>query len=147
MTLEQLDQYGKLKTRWGVLRRKICERREEKVDCIVDIVEGSNKSFPFQRVHFSVAGLDPEQLQRKSMQILGWEREIDEIDFALVQIETYIAGVTDPIVKTAMELYYITGVTWPMVSTEIYGNAASGNTIRMSVQRYVEKYPENPRQE
>ena len=141
MTLEQLDQYGKLKTRWGVLHRKIVARQEEKVDCVVDIVEGSNKSFPFQRVHFSVAGLDSEQLQRKSMQIIGWDREIDEIEAALVQIETYISDVSDPIVKTAMELYFIGGSTWPMTSSEIYGNAAQSDALRMAVQRYVKSNP------
>lgn len=143
MTLDQLDQYSKLNTRYGVLYRKIRERQDEKVDCVVDIVEGSNKSFPFQRVHFSVAGLDPEQLQRKSMQILGWENELTEIEAECKQIEQYIAGITDPIVKTAMELYFLTGATWPMVSTEIYGNASNGNALRMSVLRYVEKFPEN----
>lgn len=141
MTLEQLDQYGKLKTRWCVLDRKIREQNKEKVDCVVDIVEGSNKSFPFQRVHFSVAGLDPEQLQRKSMQIRGWDRELDEIESSLMEIETYIAGVKDPIVKTAMELYYTTGATWPMVSVEIYGNATQNDALRMSVQRYVKNNP------
>lgn len=141
MTIEQLDRYGKLKARWGVLVRKIRERREEKVDCVVDIVEGSNKSFPFQRVHFSVAGLDPEQLQRKSMQINGWDREIDEIEAELIQIETYIAEVTDPIVKTSMELYFITGMTWPQASTEIYGNATQNDALRIAVQRYVKNNP------
>lgn len=147
MTLEQLDQYGKLKTRRGVLYRKTGECREEKVDCVTDIVEGSNREYPFQRVHFSIAGLDPEQLQHKTMQIRGWEREMDEIDADLKQVEEYIAGVADPIVKTAMELYYLSGSTWPMVSTEIYSNASNGNTLRMSVQRYVEKYPVNPDKE
>ena len=141
MTLDQLDQYGKLNARYGVLYRKIRERQDEKVDCVVDIVEGSNKSFPFQRVHFSVAGLDPEQLQRKSMQILGWENELTEIEAECKQIEQYIAGVTDPIVKTAMELYFLTGATWPMVSTEIYGNATQNDALRMSVQRYVKNNP------
>lgn len=141
MTLEQLDQYGKLKTRWGVLYRKTGERREEKIDCVVDIVEGSNKSFPFQRVHFSVAGLDPEQMQRKSLQVHGWICEMDEIEADMRQIENYIAGVWDPIVKTAMELYYITGATWSMTSTEIYGNAAQNDALRMAVQRYVKNNP------
>lgn len=143
MTLDQLDQYGKLKTRLGVLRRTIRERKEEKVDCVVDVVEGSNPNYPFQRVQFYVAGMDPEQLQRKSMQILGWEKEITEIEATCKQIEQYIAGVTDPVVKTAMELYFITGATWPMVSTDIYGTASNGNALRMSVLRYVEKFPEN----
>ena len=143
MTIEQLDQYAKLRARWNVLNRKISESREEKIDCVVDIVEGSNKSFPFQRVHFSVAGLDPEQLQRTSMQIRGWESEIDEIESDLMQIETYISEASDPVVKTAMELYYLTAMTWPVVSKKIYGDASKGNTIRMAVQRYVEKYPEN----
>jgi hypothetical protein len=141
MTLEQLDQYGKLKTRCSVLHRKIRERKEEKVDCLVDVVEGSNKAYPFQRVHFSVAGLDPEQLQRKSVQLRAWEHEISEIETEMAKIDQYVATVTDPIVKTAMELYFIGGATWPMASTEIYGNAAQNDALRMAVQRYVKNNP------
>lgn len=141
MTIEQLDQYGKHCARWSVLDRKIRDSRAEKADCVVDIVEGSNKSFPFQRVHFSVAGLDPEQLQRNAMRIRGLDRELDEIEAELMKIETYIADVTDPIVKTSMELHFINGVTWPQASKEIYGTPAQGNSLRMAATRYVEKNP------
>lgn len=141
MTLEQLDQYGKLKTRWYTIKKKIEDRRLDPVDRVVDIVEGSNKFYPYQRVHFGVAGLDPDQLGKKTMQIRGWEREFEAIETEVAEIEAYVSSVSDPIVKTALELYYLCGETWAQVSTDIYGSANQQDALRISVKRYVDANP------
>lgn len=137
MDLERLEKYIPLKMRRMVLTRKIEERLGKKADRVVDIVEGSNHSFPYQRVLFSVSGLDPLETKTKKIQISGWEKEVDEINAELAAIEECIAGVTEPIVKTSLELKYLQGHTWPKVSAMIYGTAAYSDTLRMKAQRYV----------
>lgn len=136
MNLERIEKYEQLARRRLVLKTEMQNIRTDAQVIASDVVDGSSCFYPFQRRRYIVTGIDIRSKKSVEKAVRKLEKEIAEITSELCEIDVAINAVEDPLVKTCMQLKFIKGQTWSKVSTEIYGAAAYGDTLRKRVQRY-----------
>ena len=139
MELETLERYESMLRRRGVLSAELKRIHNDSAGMASDVVEGSNREFPFQRCRYIITGVDIRSLKSVSEACKKIEREIRGLTKTIIGVEAFIATVDDPIIKTSMQLRYLKGETWPKVSTEIYGAAAYADLLRKRCARYCRR--------
>lgn len=139
MTEKELSQYKAIKKEIEDLNRRIEETKQAEV-AQFGTVKGSSKYFPYTPQNFKVAGIDPADatMRQDKVSELLRQREVqrDELLKKQIEIEKYIAGISDSTARTIFRMYYIDGMNqWEIA--EILGYERS--TITYRIKRYINK--------
>ena len=124
MTINQLRQYRKLKSRKNML----CASRD---DVIMRSRTGDGTGGSYGGVSNPVA-VSAEKRDKLTEKIDGIQRQLDEI-------ESYIDS-CDEYVGTMLKLHYINGKSWANIALRAGGNNTE-NGVRMICHRFVRKNP------
>jgi len=84
-----------------------------------DTVKGSLAEFPYTEQSIKIHGIDivghDKKIERLRRQ---YQRKLDELMDKAVEINEYIASVSDPEVRMILQCRYINGLTWEEVEEE-----------------------------
>lgn len=134
MTEQDLNQYKAIKKEIADLDRRIQEIKEAPVISF-GTVKGSSKYFPYTPQNFHVTGIDPTDVSKREKKIseLLLQREIqrDMLVKKQLEIERYIAGISDSTTRTIFRMYYIDGKSqWEIARKLGYERSAISQRIR-----------------
>lgn len=113
MTRNQLKQYQALKKEIESLDHQIEKLREQAQDVptVSGTVMSSSKDFPYIRTHVTVEMDAPQQMDAINRRILLKERRLEQAREMTVQIEQFIAGISDSTDRQIFELVFLEGKT------------------------------------
>ncbi len=133
MTKQQLKQLKYLKNEIKILQEQI---DNISAGIVSDVVEGSEGEFPYTKRRFTVTGVDCKEYKRKSKRLQRrLQRRADELMDLLEEINEYIEGIDDSLLRQIVYLRHVNGLTWDQVAASIGGgNTADG--VRMMHDRY-----------
>ncbi len=136
MTRQQLKQFKHLKSEIKILREQIDNL---KAGIVSDVVEGSESEFPYTKRRFIVTGVDCEEYERKSKRLQRrLQHRVDELMDLLEEINKYIEGIDDSLLRQIISLRHVNGLTWDQVAASIGGgNTADG--VRKMHDRFLGK--------
>lgn len=133
MTRQQLRQLRFLKNEIKILREQIDSL---KAGIVSDVVEGSESEFPYTKRRFTITGADCEEYERKSKRLQRrLQRRVDELMDLLEEINEYIEGIDDSLIRQIISLRHVNGLTWDQVAASI-GGGNTGDGVRMMHDRY-----------
>ena len=133
MTRQQLKQFKYLKNEIKMLREQIDNL---KAGIVSDVVEGSESEFPYTKRRFTIIGVDCEEYERKSKRLQRrLQRRVDELMDLLEEINEYIEGIDDSLLRQIISLRHVNGLTWDQVAASI-GGGNTGDGVRMMHDRY-----------
>lgn len=131
MTKEQLKRYRALKFELADVNTQI------KLGSTQDSVQGSKKEFPWTIGTRHVSGVPDEDydlLVRKS-----------DLKAQIKEIDDFVNGIEDHKIRRAIRIYYMEPLdescekpTWESIANKFY-DGSTGDSIRISVQRYLKK--------
>lgn len=139
MTLKRLKQYRaqlqevqQLKSK--IVRAELCEPRYTK-----DSVRGSLPEHPYTEQTVVIRGYDVHYAatMRRRAKLLECRRA--KLAAECLEIETWIAGLTDSKLRQIIELRFIKGYEWRKVARIVYGSPCYEDAVRMRVNRLFEK--------
>lgn len=111
MVKQDLIDYKTWKKRMCKLNEDIDRLSEKDIDVVSGKVKGSMDSHPYIERRFTVQMEVPEQAEKVNGQIARKEREIEELERKMHDVEDFIDGIEDVQVKTIFEYRYLDGLT------------------------------------
>lgn len=134
MAKEQLRQLKYLKSEIEMLKKQI---DNIKPSTTIDFVKGSSPNFPYIRQTFQIEGIDysaysakVERLHRKL------ERRINDLIDLVEDMNEFIAGIDNSLVRQILALRYINGLQWEQVAASI-GSGTTGESCRKIAERFL----------
>ena len=131
MTKEQLKRYREWKLELDEINDEINEK------CIKGSVQGSMIDYPYILQNHKIGGIadaDYGLLERKA-----------EIKAQLKAVDDFANGIDDYKIRKAIRIYYMEPLdescekpTWGSIANKFY-DGSTGDSIRISVQRYLKK--------
>lgn len=136
MTVDQLKQYKALQREIETLNKAIVEMGEKGPEVSSDAVS-SAAEWPYSKHTVQVDGLDWSEYDRQMRAVLR-KREAARARAAaqLAEIEEYIAGIEDSVMRQIIRYRYIDGLSWRQVAIRVGG----GNTedgVRKAQDRFL----------
>lgn len=120
MTKQKLSEYPALKKRCEKLKGDIEDLRYKDIDVVSGKVKGSMDSHPYIERRFTVEMEVPEEAKKVREKISDKEREVEELEMKMREVEEFIDGIEDVHVKTIFEYRYLEGMSVDAVA-EKYG--------------------------
>lgn len=134
MTKQQLKQFKYLKNEIRMLREQIDNL---KAGIVSDVVEGSEGEFPYTKRRFTITGVDCEEYERKSKRLQKrLQRRVDDLMDLLEEINEYIEGIDDSLLRQIISLRHVNGLTWDQVAASI-GGGNTGDSVRKTHDRFI----------
>ena len=129
MTIRDLKDYR-------VIVAELQNKKQELKKCFAaDVVKGSSPEFPYTKHSISVEGVKSDEISE------SLQREILELRKLKREIEDFVFGIEDRMIKNVLLYRYILGgkkKSWQEIAFIIGGNN-SASAIRMVAKRYIEK--------
>ena len=133
MTKQQLKQFKYLKSEIKMLREQVDNL---KAGIVSDVVEGSESEFPYTKRRFVITGIDYKEYEKKTKRLQKHlQRRVDELMDLLEEINKYIEGIDDSLLRQIISLRHVNGLTWDQVAASI-GGGNTGDGVRMMHDRY-----------
>lgn len=134
--MDQLKQYKALQREIETLNKAIVEMGEKGPEVSSDAVS-SAAEWPYSKHTVQVDGLDWSEYDRQMRAVLR-KREAARARAAaqLAEIEEYIAGIEDSVMRQIIRYRYIDGLSWRQVAIRVGG----GNTedgVRKAQDRFL----------
>lgn len=138
MTVDQLKQYKALQREIEALNKAIVEMGEQGPSVSSDAVS-SAAEWPYSKHTVQIDGLDWSEYERQMRAVLRKREEAKARAAAqLSEIEEYIAGIEDSLVRQIFELKYVTGLTWSQVAQRL-GGGNSEDGVKKTCYRFLAK--------
>ena len=135
MTKEKLKQLKYLKNEIKMLREQI---DNISAGIVSDVVEGSESEFPYVKRRFTITGIDCKEYKRKSKRLQRMlQRRVDDLMDLLEEINRYIEGIDDSLLRQIVYLRHVNGLTWDQVAASI-GGGNTGDSVRKMHDRFLE---------
>lgn len=139
MTEKELSQYKAIKNEIADLNRRIEEAKHGEV-VHFGTVKGSSRSFPYMPKTFHVTGMEPEDISRREAQVteLLRQRELlrDELIKKQIEIEQYIAGISDSATRTIFRMYFLDDMNQQQIARRLgYEQSSVSQRIRRHLKR------------
>ncbi len=133
MTRQQLRQLRFLKSEIKMLWEQIDELG---ASIVTDVVEGSETEWPYTKRKFIIEGMDYKEYEQKTRRLREQlQRRVDDLMDLLTEINAYIEGIDDSLLRQIITLRHVNGLTWEQVAANIGG----GNTAE-SVRKIHDRY-------
>lgn len=138
MTTAKLKQYRALRREIEVLNRAIVEIGTRGPATTSDTVS-SAAEWPYSLHSIQIEGLDWSGYSREMERVLRLrETAKARAEADLAEIEGFIAGIEDSIVRQSVRGRYIEGLSWQQVAQRV-GGGNSEDGIKKMCYRYLEK--------
>jgi hypothetical protein len=136
MTKKKLKQVKYLKNEIKMLKEQI-ENMEYNI--VTDSVRGSSPYFPYIEQRFKIEGIDYKDYDRRLKRLKKQlKRRIEELMDLVEEINGFIEGIDDSLIRQAILLKYVNGLSWEEVAACVGGgNTAEG--LRKRVQRFLKE--------
>ncbi len=133
MTKQQLRQLRFLKSEIKMIREQMDELGE---NIVTDVVEGSESEWPYTKRRFIIRGTDYKEYEQKTKRLRKQlQRRVDDLMDLLTEINTYIEGIDDSLLRQIIILRHVNGLTWEQVAAHI-GGGNTGDSVRKMHDRY-----------
>lgn len=129
MTKEKLEQYRNLCKEIKELKQEINSIRRDTTT--KDSVTGSSPHYPYIAHQIVIEGVDQEH--RPIIEAL--QKQLQQANNQRIEIEEYIADITDSQIRRAIRLKYIQGYSWQRVATEL--RYQDEGTMRKKLDKYL----------
>jgi DNA-directed RNA polymerase specialized sigma subunit len=124
MTEAELSQYRAIKLEIEDLSFRIEQLREQKLQMTSTKVKGSLPDFPYTEVHYSVAGPDKEEEERRLYRISELERKKRDKQTELIEKEhemhDFVYTVPDSNMRQILILRFIDGHTQDTIGRKLH---------------------------
>lgn len=137
MTREKLKQYQALKKEVKMLEESIDKLQERalNIPTVIGKVQASQKDFPYIEQHISVQMDDPKEADVINRRIIIKEKRKGEVNKLILEIEQFIASISDSTDRQIFEKIYLEGKKQREVADEI-GMERSG--ISKKISKYID---------
>lgn len=137
MDKEQLKQIRYIKSEIEIIENQIDNIEPTMV---TDKVTGSSAHFPYVQRSFTLEGIDTEDCERRTIRL---QRKLIKRKEKLLELQeevnNFIDGIEDSLVRQIITLRYIEGLNWYEVSDRIGENSTS-ESVRKIAERYIKNY-------
>lgn len=137
MDKEQLKQIRYIKSEIDVIENQI---NNIEPTMVTDKVTGSSAYFPYVQRSFTLEGIDTEECERRTRRL---QRNLIKRKEKLLELQeevnNFIDGIEDSLVRQIITLRYIEGLNWYEVSDRIGENSTS-ESVRKIAERYIKNY-------
>lgn len=133
MTRQQLRQLRFLKSEIKMLREQMDELG---ASIVTDVVEGSETEWPYTKRKFIIQGADYKEYEQKTRQLRGrLQQRVNDLMDLLTEINKYIEGIDDSLLRQIITLRHVNGLTWEQVAAEV-GGGNTAESVRQMHSRY-----------
>ncbi|MEA5059365.1 MAG: hypothetical protein VB049_04935 [Candidatus Pelethousia sp.] len=139
MTLDRLKQYRDQKKELRRLEKNIAAACDKMPSAAPGLVKASWREHPYIEGHMSVYGIDVKQEEIRRRRIALMEHRQKKLYAECLEIEEWIAGLTDSRLRQIIELRFLKGHEWRKVAKAVYGAPGYEDAARKIVARYFEK--------
>ena len=137
MTVDQLKQYKALQREIEALNKAIVEMGEQGPEVSSDAVS-SAAEWPYRKHTEQVDGLDWSEYERQMRVVLRKREEAKARAAAqLAEIEEYIAGIEDSVMRQIIKYKFVHGMNWAEVGREVGTNE---NAVKQSFHRFLKQH-------
>lgn len=137
MDKERLKQIRYIKSEIEIIENQIDNIEPTMV---TDKVTGSSSHFPYVQRSFTLEGIDTEECERRIRRL---QRKLIKRKEKLLELQeevnNFIDGIEDSLVRQIITLRYIEGLNWYEVSDRIGENSTS-ESVRKIAERYIKNY-------
>lgn len=134
--MDQLKQYKALQREIEALNKAIVEMGEQGPSVSSDAVS-SAAEWPYSKHTVQIDGLDWSEYDRQMRAVLR-KREAAKARAAaqLSEIEEYIAGIEDSVMRQIIRYRYIDGLSWRQVAVRV-GGGNTEDSVRKAQDRFL----------
>lgn len=137
MDKKQLKQIRYIKSEIAVIEDQI---NNIEPTMVTDKVKGSSTYFPYIQRNFTLEGIDTDEYERRVRRL---QRKLIKRKEKLLELQdevnNFIDGIEDSLVRQIITLRYIEGLNWYEVSDRIGENSTS-ESVRKIAERYIKNY-------
>ena len=134
--MDQLKQYKALQREIEALNKAIVEMGEQGPSVSSDAVS-SAAEWPYSKHTVQIDGLDWSEYERQMRAVLRKREEAKARAAAqLSEIEEYIAGIEDSVMRQIIRYRYIDGLSWQQAAQRIGGGNTEGS-VKMACIRFI----------
>lgn len=134
MDKKKLSQIRYLQKEIELLKKQIANIDYE---ITTDSVRGSDPHFPYTERTFTITGINFQEYNRRVKKLRGkLKRRIEELLALVEEINDYIEGIDDSLIRQIIILRYIYGYTWEQVAANLGGNNTA-DSVRMMHNRFL----------
>lgn len=137
MDKEQLKQIKYIKSEIAVIENQI---NNIQPSTITDKVTGSSSYFPYTQRSFTIEGVDNEEFYKRSIRLqnklMRRKKKLLELQ---EEVNNFIDGIDDSLVRQVITLRYIDGVSWQEVSDKI-GGEYTPDRVRKIAERFLKEF-------
>ena len=139
MTKDKLEQYQNLKNEIRILEAEAARRISKGPDYVSDSVTTAAE-FPYSSHTLVISGYESSDGYGQKMQAIYKKRDRLKEGAAaeLAELEDYIAGIDDSLIRQIIRLKYIEGLTWQRVAFRIHKH--DEQYPRKKLESYLKKY-------
>lgn len=144
ITKKDLERYRAIPAEIQAIETRIKANRAKlaelcwKNETVVDTVTGGEGGIQ----HFTIEGFPSGEydIYSENIKVLNEklrQRKRQEIDLQ-TEIEEFIAGIDDPVIRAIVDFHYVQGYTWQETAMMTGGNSES--SVKMAFQRFIERH-------
>lgn len=142
---EVLQQYMDLKNEIIDVKRKIADL-EKQIDKLENtVVKDKVKGGEGGLQSFNIEGFPTREYSKKKTLLYARKTTLSlleaDIEEKIVEVEQFIAGISDSRIRRIIDLRYINNYSWNDVAAKI-GGGNSEDTVRKQFERFMEKLSE-----
>lgn len=144
ITKKDLERYRNIPAEIKAIEARIQMNRAKlaelcwKNETVVDTVKGGEGGIQ----HFTIEGFPSGEydIYSENIRVLNEKlrmRKHQEIELQ-AEIEEFIAGIDDPVIRAIVDFHYVQGHTWQETAMMTGGN--SEGSVKMAFQRFIERH-------